>query len=155
MSERQLYYDWGYEDGKRAERERIKRAIDGGSPASEPSTLWSMVGGSIGLTIFGWCFVGLILLLLWIGGKSGSWWFPWIWKIAFWGGIGFIVVMSIAGVIMAIAEHRKSKCTPEKSADIPKSLRIQTNSEENWKKKYSVGDVETTKEAETVGDKSK
>lgn len=155
MSKRQLYYDWGYEDGKRTERERIKRAIDGSSPASEASTLGAMVGGAMGLTILGWCFVGLILFLFWIGGKSGTWWFPWIWKIAFWGGIGFIVLMSIAGIVMAIIEEREAKNPPEKPADIPKSLRIQTNVEENWKKKYPIGDAGTIEEAEKVSDRNK
>lgn len=149
MSKRQLYYDWGYEDGKRAERERIKRAIDGSSPESEASTLGAMVGGSIILTICGWCFVGLILFLFWIGGKSGTWWFPWIWRIAFWGGIGFVVVMSIAGIVMAIVKECEVKKPSEKPADIPKSLRIQTNVEENWKKKYPPADVIKTQEEKT------
>ncbi len=148
-------YMWGYEDGRRDERERIKRAIDGSSPESETSTLGAMVGGSIILTICGWCFVGLILFLFWIGGESESWWFPWIWRIAFWGGIGFIVLMSIAGIVMAIVEECETKKPSEKPADIPKSLRIQTNIEENWKKKYPLGDVETIEEAEKVSDKNK
>lgn len=132
-------YNRGYEEGKQAERDRIKRAIDGGSlSAGESSTLGSMIGGSIILTIFGWCFVGLILLLFWIGGSSGEWWFPWIWRIAFWGGVGFVVLMSFAGIVIAITEKKNPS---EKPTDIPKSLRIQTNSEENWKKKYPPADV--------------
>lgn len=119
MSKRQLYYDWGYEDGKKAERERIKRVVDGGSPESETSTLGAMVGGSIILTICGWCFVGAILFLFWIGGESESWWFPWIWRIAFWGGVGFVIAMSIAGVVMTIVEEREAKNPPEKPADDP------------------------------------
>lgn len=125
-------YDRGFEEGKQAERNRIKRAIDGDSSENEPSTLGSMVGGSIILTLLGWCFVGLIMLLFWIGGESGSWWFPWIWRIAFWGGIGFIVVMSIAGVIMAIIEYKEVKNHPEKPADDPNMP---------WYKKYPPADV--------------
>lgn len=124
-------YDRGYEEGKQAERSRIKRAIDGDSSANETSTLGSMVGGAIILTLLGWCFVGLIIFLFWIGGESGSWWFPWIWRIAFWGGVGFIVVMSIAGVIMTIVEHKEIK-SPEKSTD-------DTNMP--WYKKYPPADV--------------
>lgn len=111
-------YREGYEEGVQAERNRIKRAMDGSiSPVSEASTLGSMVGGSIALTIFGWCFVGLIQLLGWIGGSSGKWWFPWIWRIAFWGGIGFIVVMSIAGIVMTMFEHREAKNPPQKPSN--------------------------------------
>ena len=68
------------------------------------SILRVMVGGSIALTLLGWIFVGLILLLLWIDGESGSFFFQLIFRVSFWGGIGFIVLMSIAGIIMAIAE---------------------------------------------------
>lgn len=103
------WYRDGYEDGVQAERNRIKRELDGAAPADESSALWSMVGGSIVLTLLGWCFVGLIIFLFWIGGSSGSWWFPWIWRIAFWGGIGFIILMSIAGVVMTIVEYREAK----------------------------------------------
>ena len=46
--------------GVQAERNRIKQAVEGSSSSvSKSSTLGSMVGGSIALTIFGWCFVGL------------------------------------------------------------------------------------------------
>ncbi len=124
-------YDRGYEEGKQAERSRIKRAIDGDSSASEASTLGSMVGGSVILILLGWCFIGLIMFLFWVGGESGSWWFPWIWRIAFWCGIGFIVVMSIAGVIMAIIEHKEIK-SPEKSIGDPNAP---------WYKKYPPADV--------------
>lgn len=75
--------------------------------AYKPSTLAAMIGGPISLVVIGWCFVGLILFFFWIGGQSGSWWFPWIWRIAFWGGIGFIAIMSIVGIIWAIAEQKK------------------------------------------------
>lgn len=112
-------YSRGYEEGKQDERKRIRGAIDGGLPASEPSTLWSMIGGSIILVIFGWCFVGLILLLFWIGGESGSWWFPWIWRIAFWGGVGFIVAMSIISIVTAIIEYREAKKPSETLVDDP------------------------------------
>lgn len=126
-------YSRGYEEGKQAERNRIKRAVDGGgSSASEPSALGSMIGGSIGLVLFGWCFVGLIQLLGWIGGNSGSWWFPWIWRIAFWGGIGFIAVMSIAGVMMTIGEYCEAKKPPENPVDDPNMP---------WYKKYPPADV--------------
>ena len=126
-------YNRGYEEGKQAERDRIKRAIDGGSlSAGESSTLGSMIGGSIILTIFGWCFVGLILLLFWIGGSSGEWWFPWIWRIAFWGGVGFVAVMSVAGIIMKVIEHLKPDNTLEKPADDPNIP---------WYKKYPPADV--------------
>ena len=74
------WYRDGYEDGVQAERNRIKRELNGAAPADESSALWSMVGGSIVLTLLGWCFVGLIIFLFWIGGSSGSWWFPWIWR---------------------------------------------------------------------------
>ncbi len=127
-------YDRGYEEGVQAERDRIKRAVDGGNlSASKTSTLESMVGGSIALTIFGWCFVGLIQLLGWIGGNSGEWWFPWIWRIAFWGGIGFIILMSIIGIIISIAEHNEAKNPPQNPA----------NSDPNapWYKKYPPADV--------------
>lgn len=112
-------YSRGYEEGRQAERSRIKRAIDGDLPVSKPPTLWSMVGGSIILAIFGWCFAGLLLLLFWIGGESDSWWFPWIWRIAFWGGIGFIVMTSIAGIVMAIIEQREDKNSPAKPISDP------------------------------------
>lgn len=126
-------YDRGYEEGKQAERNRTKRAVDGGSSlsVSEASTLGSMVGGSIILTLLGWCFVGLIMFLFWIGGESSSWWFPWIWRITFWGGIGFIVVMSIAGMIMTIVEHKEIK-SPEKSTNDPNMP---------WYKKYPPADI--------------
>lgn len=123
-------YNRGYEEGKQAERDRIKRAIDGGSlSAGESSTLGSMIGGSIILTIFGWCFVGLILLLFWIGGSSGEWWFPWIWRTAFWGGVGFVVLMSFAGIVIAITEKKNPS---EKPADDPNMP---------WYKKYPPADV--------------
>lgn len=102
-----------------------------GSSTNETSTLGSMVSGSIILTILGWCFVGLIMFLFWIGGESGSWWFPWIWRIAFWIGIGFIVVMSITGMIMAIIEHKETK-SPEKPTGDPNMP---------WYKKYPPADV--------------
>lgn len=124
-------YDRGYEEGRQAERSRIKCAIDGSSSASESSALGSMIGGSIVLTILGWCFVGLIMFLFWVGDESGSWWFPWIWRIAFWCGIGFIVVMSVAGAIMTIVEHKETK-SPEKSTDDPNMP---------WYKKYPPADV--------------
>lgn len=115
-------YREGYEEGVQAERNRIKRAVDGSSnlSTSESSVLGSMIGGSIILTILGWCWIGLIIFLLWIGGQSESWWFPWIWRIAFWGGIGFIVIMSILGIIIAITECCVDKNDSEKSTDIPK-----------------------------------
>ncbi len=103
-------YSRGYEEGAQAERDRIKRAVNGSdSSASETSTLGVMVGGSIILTILGWCWVGMIILLFWFVGWGGSWWFPWIWRIAFWLSIGFIVLMSIAGVVMEIIEHYETK----------------------------------------------
>lgn len=122
-------YREGYEEGVQAERNRIKRTIDGGSSSlvSESSALGSMVGGSIIMIIFGWCFVGLIMLLFWIGGSSGEWWFPWIWRIAFWLGVGFIVLMSIVGIVMTIAEHWEFKHPPEKPTDDPNM---------SWYKKY-------------------
>ncbi len=112
-------YSRGYEEGKQDERSRIRGAIDGVLPTSNPSTLWSMVGSSIILVIFGWCFIGLLLLLFWIGGESDSWWFPWIWRTVFWGGIGFVVVMSIVGVIMTIIEHQEAKNPLAKPIDNP------------------------------------
>lgn len=66
-----------------------------------------------------------------------------------------MVVMSIAGIVMTIVEECEVKNPPEKPADIPKSLRIQTNIEENWKKKYPIGKAETVKEAEMVNGKNK
>ncbi len=112
-------YDRGYEEGAQAERSRIKRAIDGDLPAKEPSTSASMVGGSVGLVLISWCFVGVIIFLFWIGGSSSSWWFPWIWRIAFWVGIGFVVVMSIAGIVMALIEQREAKNPLAQPADDP------------------------------------
>ena len=113
-------YRRGYEEGKQSERDRIKRALDGNSSTNESSALWSMFGGSIILTIFGWCFVGLLLFLFWIGGSSGSWWFPWIWRIAFWGGVGFIIIMTVAGIVMTIVEEYGAKNPPKDSTDAPK-----------------------------------
>lgn len=136
MSKRMFYYEQGFEDGKRAERERIKRAIDGNPPMNESSTLWTMIWGSIILTLCGWCFVGLILFLLWFGGESESWWFSWIWHIAFWGGIGFIILMSIAGVVMTISEHYEAKNPPEKPANLRGEARVRANEQNLWKKKY-------------------
>lgn len=125
-------YDRGYEEGAQAERNRIKHAVDGNSYDKESSTLMAMIGGSIGLTLFGWCWVGVILLLLWVSGYSGSWWFSWIWRVAFWGGIGFVAVMSVAGIIMKVIEHLKPDNTLEKPTD---------NSNEPWYKKYPPADV--------------
>lgn len=148
-------YDRGYEEGVQAERNRIKNAVSSNSPTDESSTLSSMIGGSIALALFGWCFVGLILLLFWIGGSSEEWWFPWIWRIAFWGGIGFIVVISIAGVIMAIAEYREDKNPPEKPANSPNILSNRTDSSELWKKKYPLKDTKAIEEAEIVNNQDK
>jgi len=106
--------------------------MDGNYSTSEPSTLWSMVGSSIILVIVGWCLVGLILFLFWVGGQSGSWWFPWIWRIAFWGGVGFIIVMSVAEIVLAIIEHCEAKNPPEEPADDPNLP---------WYKKYPPADV--------------
>lgn len=127
-------YREGYEEGVQAERNRIKRAVEGdsGLPASEASTLGAMVGGSIILTIFGWCFVGVIIFLFWIGGNSGEWWFPWIWRIAFWGGIGFMAVMNVLGIVMTIAEHQETKHSSEMPVDDPNMP---------WYKKYPPADV--------------
>lgn len=77
--------------------------------AANSSTLASMVGSSIALVLLGWGFAGLILILLWLGGSSESFLFQLIFQVSFWGGIGFIVIMSIAGVIMAITEHPHGK----------------------------------------------
>lgn len=125
-------YDRGYEEGVQAERRRIRRAVGDNPTADEASTLGSMLGGSIVLTIFGLCFVGVIQLLGWIGGASEAWWFPWIWRIAFWCGIGFIVLMSIAGAIMAFVEHREAKKPPGQPTDNQNVL---------WHKKYPPADV--------------
>lgn len=143
-------YQRGYEEGQQAEHDRIKRAIDSDSSENESSTLGSMIGTSITLTILGWCFAGLLSLLCWIGGDSDSWWFPWIWRIAFWGGIGFIVLMSIVGVAGTIMEQHEAKNPPEQPASDPKLPGIQTDDQDLWKKKYPIGDIKTIKEAETV-----
>ncbi len=144
-------YHEGYEEGVQAERNRIKRAVEGSNsfPASESSTLGSMIGGSIILTLLGWSFVGFILLLLWIGGSSGEWWFPWIWRIAFWLGIGFIVLMSIGGIVMTAMEEYEEKYTPEKPEGEPKIPQSRVD-DDLWKKKNSIGDVGAIKEAEMV-----
>lgn len=73
----------------------------------DPSTLSTMIGGSISLALIGWAFAGAILFLLWILGMSGSFLFQLIFQVALWGGIGFIVVMSAVGVIMTILEKEK------------------------------------------------
>lgn len=148
-------YREGYEEGVQAERSRIRNAVSDSPSTTEPSTLSSMIGGSIALTLFGWCFVGLILFLFWIGGSSGEWWFPWIWRITFWSGIGFIVIMSIAGVVMAIAEYRESKNPPEKPANSPNILSNRTDSSELWKKKYPLKDTKAIEEAEIVNSQDK
>ena len=149
-------YREGYEEGVRAERERIKRAVDGGgSSASEPSTLGLMVGGSIGLVLFGWCFVGLIQLLGWIGGNSGKWWFPWIWRIAFWVGVGFIVIMSVGGAIMAIMEEYEVKHPHEKPTNKPNSPLNRVDNSDLWKKKYPIGNAKNIEEAEIVNNRGK
>ncbi len=97
-NDKELYPSLRYED----EAKRDNQQYD--PLAYQTSTLATMIGGSIGLTLVGWSFVGLLLFLFWIGGESGSWWFPWIWRIAFWGGIGFIIVISVIGIIMAVIE---------------------------------------------------
>lgn len=151
-------YREGYEEGVQAERDRIKRAVDGSSSlTSESSALGSMVGGSIILTILGWGFVGSIIFLLWIGGSSGEWWFPWIWRIAFWAGVGFIVIMSIGGVIMTIIEEYEAKHPPEKPTNSLNSLLSRTKSQDDlWKKKYHPPkDTETIEEAEIVDNRDK
>lgn len=125
-------YNRGYGEGKQAERNRIKRAIDGSSSTSESFTLGSTIGGSIILTLLGWCFVGLILFLFWIGGSSGEWWFPWTWRLAFWLGIGFMVLMSIAGIVMAIAEHQEDEHPIERPTGDPNAP---------WYKKYPSADI--------------
>lgn len=152
-------YREGYEEGVQAERNRIKRAIDGSgdSLASESSVLGSMIGGSIILTIFGWCWAGLIIFLFWIGGSSGEWWFPWIWRIAFWGGIGFIVLMSVGGVMMAIIEEYEVKHPTEKPTDSLNSLLNRAKSSDDlWRKKsHPPKDTKTIKEAEIVDSRDK
>ena len=91
-NDKELYPSLRYED-------KTKRGDQLYDPlAYQTSTLATMIGGSIGLTLVGWSFVGLLSFLFWIGGESGSWWFPWIWRIAFWGGIGFIIVISVIGI---------------------------------------------------------
>ncbi len=91
-NDKELYPSLRYED----ETKRDNQQYD--PLAYQTSTPATMIGGSIGLTLVGWSFVGLLLFLFWIGGESGSWWFPWIWRIAFWGGIGFIIVISVIGI---------------------------------------------------------
>lgn len=125
-------YRQGYEEGRQAEHNRIKRTIDGNSPTNESSPLWSMISCSVILTLCGWCAIGLILFLFWIGGCSGSWWFPWIWRITFWCGIGFIVLMSIAGVVATIDEEHETKNPPEQPTGDP---------DEPWYKQYPPADV--------------
>lgn len=97
-NDKELYPSLRYED----ETKRDNQQYD--PLAYQTSTPATMIGGSIGLTLVGWSFVGLLLFLFWIGGESGSWWFPWIWRIAFWGGIGFIIMISVIGIIMAVIE---------------------------------------------------
>lgn len=91
-----------------------------------------MVFGSISLAILGWCFAGLILLLLWVGGLSGEFLFSLVFQISLWGGLGFIVIMSIAGVIMTVIEKFELKNPPEKPADDPNLP---------WYRKYPPADV--------------
>ncbi len=148
-------YNRGYEEGKQVERNRIKRTIDGDVDLDEPSTLWSAVGGSVVLTIFGWCFVGLILFLLWVGGSSGEWWFPWIWRIAFWVGVGFIVIMSVGGAIMAIMEEYEVKHLHEKPTNKPNSPLNRVDNSDLWKKKYPIGNAKNIEEAEIVNNRGK
>lgn len=76
--------------------------------SSDLPTLGTMIGGSIALAILWWAFAGLILLLLWIGGQSDSFWFHLLFQISLWGSIGFIVIMTIIGIITTIAEKYKN-----------------------------------------------
>lgn len=150
-------YREGYEEGVQAERNRAKRAIEDGnsSSVSESSVLGSMIGGPIILTIFGWCWVGLIMFLFWIGGCSGEWWFPWIWRIAFWAGVGFIVIMSIGEAIMATMEEYEAKHPPEKPTNKPNSPLNRVDNSDLWKKKYPIENTKTIEEAETVNNRNK
>lgn len=77
------------------------------SSSSEPSTLASMIFGSIALSLLWWCLAGLILLLLWIGGSSDGFIFQFVYQVSLWGSIGFIIIMSLAGIVMAIIEQSK------------------------------------------------
>lgn len=143
-------YHRGYEDGVRAEHDRAKRALDGNSFTNEPATLGTMIFGSIILTLCGWCFVGIFLFLFWITGSSESWWFPWVWRITYWGGIGFIVIMSITGIITTVTKHCKIEEPPEKPVNNRGEARVRANDQNLWKKKYPIGDTETVKEADVV-----
>lgn len=107
-NDKNLYLSLRHNDG-----EYVKETYD--PLTNDTSVFLGMVGGSVVLVILGWCFVGLPLLLFWVGGESNSWWFPWVWRIAFWGGAGSVVVMSIACVILAIIEwaERSAKSKPD------------------------------------------
>ncbi len=101
-------------------------------------TLGTMFFGSIALTLLAWAFVGLMLFLLWIGGSAGSFFFNLVFYGALWGGIGFVVVMTVAGIAMAI--HEK---LPQRNSDTPQSAQSNSVSQgdEPFYKKYPPADV--------------
>lgn len=90
------------------DREPEPTPYDPLEPTNESSTLGTAIGGSIVLTLLGWFFAGLLLLLLWLVGLSGTFLFQLVFRIAFWGGIVFVVIMSILGVIASIVEFFSS-----------------------------------------------
>ncbi len=77
------------------------------SPSLEPATLPSIIFGSIGLTLLWWAFAGLLLLILWISGSSDSFFFRAVFHFALWSGIGFVVLMTIGGVVEVILRQIK------------------------------------------------
>lgn len=118
MSKRQLYYDWGYEDGKRAERERIKRAIDGNPPAGDTSLLGS-IGICLVLVFLWWC---ITKALTWMMGSSENFLTQLAYQILFWGGwicVGFLAIVIIIMEITEAVERQKAKNHPQKPADDP------------------------------------
>lgn len=115
-------YRRGYEEGQQAERNRIKRAIDDDSTASELSPS-SLITIPLMLAFLWWCFMKFLLFLAWVGGYNENFIFQLAYQIFLWGGIGVIIIMGIVGIIMAITEGHETKNSPEQPTNTPNPSR--------------------------------
>lgn len=122
MNSSDLDYRQGYSSGKQAydfwndkdlypslrDDNLASSSQHSSTPGDGPLTLASAIFGSIALTLLWWAFIGFILLLFWIGGRSGDFWFQLVFQFALWSGIGFIIIMTVIGIILAIMRQVKN-----------------------------------------------